>query len=504
MKTKPKRSTREVVHVPQDVIFDHILPRIPAKSGCRFRCVSKEWHSFLTSDTFKNKHNHRDDHENNLKLLVLSKTKTSIEFTTIDCEAPPSDEDSTPTRRPLPPFEGITPHIIYILASFHGLVCLGIQETYVYVYSHLILWNPLTNEYKRLSKSTALMNGYIWYYRSIFGLYYSSSEDDYKLLSVQKSHHYVYIYSLKSDSWRKVDAFQHTLHPGSPSRGTYLNENLYFLQHHERYRQLPSIIRTTCIKLWKLDENDNMKEVLTCQLRPHGYDHTISSLRPFHLMKNGNWLMMLNNCLSSYNDGIYKVDLKKKMRITNKGKEKEKGNIYDDFEYAKVRMDENTNIIYLVDEEITNGEINFLAARHVLLVFWIDRDIESDIYFEFSANPKNFENETKNSKKRIGVKQMVVATLAESGMNLLDDVIESIKDKAHGAAAGGNAPVLGAPVWCLVIDLSTSTISSGPAQNPRNTPIANTTTSVIAMRGYGLWGGGDGKDNGNDDDNAGL
>ncbi|GJR19373.1 putative F-box protein [Tanacetum coccineum] len=242
MKTKPKRSTRRFVHVPQDVIFDHILPRIPAKSGCRFRCVSKEWHSFLTSDTFKNKHNHRDDHENNLKLLVLSKTKTSIEFTTIDCEAPPSDKDSTPTRRPLPPFEGITPHIIYILASFHGLVCLGIQETYVYVYSHLILWNPLTNEYKRLSKSTALMNGYIWYYRSIFGLYYSCCEDDYKFLFVDYFDHNVYIYSLKSDSWRKVDVFQHTLHPGSPSRGTYLNENLYFLKANSSGR-LDSIIR---------------------------------------------------------------------------------------------------------------------------------------------------------------------------------------------------------------------------------------------------------------------
>ncbi|GJT92822.1 putative F-box protein [Tanacetum coccineum] len=350
MKPKPKRS---IVHVPQDVIFDHILPRIPAKSGCRFRCVSKEWHSFLTSDTFKNKHNHRhiDDHENNLKLLVLSKTKTSIEFTTIDCEAPPSDKDSTPTRRPLPPFEGITPRRIYILASFHGLVCLGIQETYVYVYSHLILWNPLTNEYKRLSKSTPLMNGYIWYYRSIFGLYYSCCEDDYKFLFVDYFDHNVYIYSLKSDSWRKVDVFQHTLHPGSPSRGTYLNENLYFLKANSSGR-LDSIIRfdtkterfskietpnvdanpnaystnyydtimvksdcihvcvkydiniscdngferTTCIKLWKLDENDNMKEVLTCQLRPHVDGISMSYLVPLHLLENGNCLMRNCSC----------------------------------------------------------------------------------------------------------------------------------------------------------------------------------------------------------------
>nr|GEV87778.1 hypothetical protein [Tanacetum cinerariifolium] len=99
----------------------------------------------------------------------------------------------------------------------------------------------------------------------------------------------------------------------------------------------------TWIKLCKLDEYGNMKEVLTYELRPNVYDHTISSLCPFHLMKNENWLM-LKNCWDSNNDRIYKVDLKNKRHITNKGKEKEKGNIHVDFEYANVRMDDNTNI----------------------------------------------------------------------------------------------------------------------------------------------------------------
>nr|GEV14911.1 Gag-Pol polyprotein [Tanacetum cinerariifolium] len=71
---------------------------------------------------FKNKHHrlHVDDHQNNTKLLVFLKTET-FEFTTIDCEAPPSDKDLTPTHRPLPPFEDTTPRNIHILTSFHGL-----------------------------------------------------------------------------------------------------------------------------------------------------------------------------------------------------------------------------------------------------------------------------------------------------------------------------------------------------------------------------------------------
>ncbi|GKB62579.1 putative F-box protein [Tanacetum coccineum] len=388
-KPKPKRSTMKV-HVPHDVILNHILPRVPPKSIGRFRCVSKEWHSLLTSKMFENMHS--DHHQYIIKLLVFSKTETSsFEFTTIDCEAPPSDKGLTPARRPLPQFGDTTPpHDIHILTSFHGLVCLGIQKNkHDFNYSDLILWNPLTNEYKRLSKyNSDYTNTY-----SKFRLYYGCCEDDYKLLLV---YNHVYIYSLKSDSWREVDAFQNTdmLDHWRWSRGTYLNENLYFLQHHynkssiirfdtktERLSEIETpnvdeisnaynyfdtiVVKSdcihvcvkydidisrnygfgrnifTCIKLWKLDEYENMKEVLTYQVRLRiVHDIPISSLHPFHLMKNGNWLMM-RNLWGCYKHIIYEVDLKKNKHV--------KGNIYDDddFEHAEVlRVDDNNDIVF--------------------------------------------------------------------------------------------------------------------------------------------------------------
>ncbi|GJY29408.1 reverse transcriptase domain-containing protein [Tanacetum coccineum] len=357
------------VHVPHDVVSNHILPRIPAKSVYPFKCVLKEWHSFLTSDTFKNQNNdrHIHDHENNLKLLVFYKTKALFEFITIDCEAAPSYKGLTPTRRPLPQFGDTTPHDIRILTSFYGLVCLGIIKDKGDVgYSNLIILNPLTNEYKRLSKSNSRKEcNYTPYSWSLFGFYYSCCEDDYKLLFVNILDDKVHIYALRSDSWRKVDVFQHTwrLYTINRRRGTYFNENLYFLQLNSADR-LSSIIRfdtkterlskietpnvddnsnashnyfatimvksdcihvcvkydikiscdrgfrrTSYIKLWKLDENENMKEVVTYQLRPHVDGISMSYLVPLHLLENGNCLM--RNC-SCHEHQIYEVDLKKK------------------------------------------------------------------------------------------------------------------------------------------------------------------------------------------------
>ncbi|GKE31406.1 F-box/kelch-repeat protein-like protein [Tanacetum coccineum] len=248
-------------------------------------------------------------------------------------------------------------------------------------------------EYKTLSKSNCHQEcNNIGFFCS-FGLYYNFYEDDYRLLYVRNLENKVYIYSLRSDSWRKVDVFQDTsrLYLKYQSPGTYLNDNLYFLQDSDE--PLSSIIRfdtkterfskietpnaddnlkvydycasitvkgdcihvcvkydtglKTFIKLWKLDKDGKMTEVLNYQLRLHDFIDfdIIRNLIPFHLLKNGKWLM-LKNRWSSYNHRIYKVDLKKKMHITNKGKQK-------DFEYANVGVgDAYINNIKLIDKEV--------------------------------------------------------------------------------------------------------------------------------------------------------
>ncbi|GJV90700.1 putative reverse transcriptase domain-containing protein [Tanacetum coccineum] len=65
-----------------------------------------------------------------------------------------------------------------------------------------------------------------------YGLYYSSCEDNYKLLVVTYSDN-VYIYSLKSDSWRKLNKMPPFLEEDFCwSPGFFLSENIYFQGHN--------------------------------------------------------------------------------------------------------------------------------------------------------------------------------------------------------------------------------------------------------------------------------
>ncbi|GJX00331.1 hypothetical protein Tco_0184244 [Tanacetum coccineum] len=85
------------------------------------------------------------------------------------------------------------------------------------------------------------------------GLYYSSCEDDYKLLVLAESGN-VYIYSLKSDSWRKLN------------------------------KKAPFQEKGFC---WSPD-GDIWSKVVTYQLGPND---DIGYMYPLHLMSNRNWLM---------------------------------------------------------------------------------------------------------------------------------------------------------------------------------------------------------------------
>lgn len=98
-----------------------------------------------------------------------------------------------------------------------------------------MLWNPTTGDYKRLSNQGS-HNICFDILKTAFGLYFTSFDDDYKLVCLTCDEG-IYIYLLKSDSWRGVEASREFLHPlpGWSSQpwttSNSINGNVYFLQH---------------------------------------------------------------------------------------------------------------------------------------------------------------------------------------------------------------------------------------------------------------------------------
>ncbi|CAH1449677.1 unnamed protein product [Lactuca virosa] len=285
-------------------------------------------------------------------MVAIRSTRKPYKFSTIDCERP---KDGFTAGRPFP-FKVGPSQCIRILTSVHGLVCVGILKSVPFnvisnaEYCDLILWNPATDEYKTLSKPLAFSHNDCYNtHESLFGLYHSSWDDDYKLLRVTW-HPKVYIYSLKSDSWRKVESdIQRTrLHYFSQyiwGPSVSLNENLYFLEHvgytysimrfntktetlkviatpfseNQRTSWLSfTILRDGCIHLWVntvINPVPLSSENQLWRMEGDGIwtklenstmilcDYPIQYHHRLHLMRNGNLLTYDRGC-------VYQLDMK--------------------------------------------------------------------------------------------------------------------------------------------------------------------------------------------------
>lgn len=324
--------------LPLEIIKCDILPKLPATSLVRFMCVSKQWHSFLSSQEFARMY--LLESRAHPKLLLFD--SPSGTFRTLDCEEP--NYPST-TIRPIP-FEAHPKHVLY-LGSLDGLVCVAIRNT-----PTLMFWNPLTGAYKMLFNRIyyGRNNGY----PDAIGFYMDSS-NDYKLLRVNRrfggSYIRAYIYSGRLDRWREIEFLgkAHYISNYEWSPVTFSGKSLYFTVsdgnvggetliigfdvNSEKFREIRfppvqsgagfrgslvdvkgciylcvadrmSYDSDMNIDLWRMEGEGWMKVA--------GYSDIDSDVRytwlrwtPIYIMRNGNWLM-----IGEDNTSVYKIDMK--------------------------------------------------------------------------------------------------------------------------------------------------------------------------------------------------
>ncbi|KAL0363150.1 UNVERIFIED_CONTAM: F-box protein CPR1 [Sesamum calycinum] len=185
-----------MLNLPQEIVTD-ILSRLPVKSLLRFRCVSKPWRSLIDSKDFVKLHLHQSTETNSNRCLLIEDTLLDIFAVDLD--------------------------------SFERLD-LG------------LCWNPSTRKLKELPPTPLESPGDVKVYvNELYGFGYDSKSDDYKVVRVTEvgdgqDGQYLYsetkIYSLKSNSWTRVDNYPHILPSGKRVWGVYLNDALHTVVKH--------------------------------------------------------------------------------------------------------------------------------------------------------------------------------------------------------------------------------------------------------------------------------
>ncbi|KAJ4839521.1 hypothetical protein Tsubulata_019023, partial [Turnera subulata] len=195
-------------------IVEQILGRLPAKTLCRFRCVSKSWLSTICSPQFAKTHFNLDLEDKTLysqrlKLLLTKHTFYSVEWESVtpdngivavEIEHPVRYDDVK--HRRLPNVESDCPVVKLdfdyeelvkdVWGSCKGLVLVGTEVDTVF------LFNPFTRESKRIPPNPARCPISV----NAYGFGYDSVSDDYKMVMIDVG--VVSMYSLREDSWRIV------------------------------------------------------------------------------------------------------------------------------------------------------------------------------------------------------------------------------------------------------------------------------------------------------------
>ncbi|KAJ0600972.1 putative F-box domain-containing protein [Helianthus annuus] len=157
--------------LPTHTIVFEILTRLPAKDVGRSKSVCKQWYALLSTQDFVKIHCSRSVVSSNQRVLLIDD---------LTCSVRPiisNNNDYGPSSTVTFPFHHQN-NDVSILSHLNGLLCVCLNHTY-----ELLLWNPTTTAFKRLS--TPDSHGFYINNLDAIGLYVDA-DDDYKVLHIKR------------------------------------------------------------------------------------------------------------------------------------------------------------------------------------------------------------------------------------------------------------------------------------------------------------------------------
>ncbi|KAM1176126.1 hypothetical protein ACFX2I_028399 [Malus domestica] len=310
---------------PPELLFE-ILLRLPPEDLLRCLCVSKAWNATIHDKTFIKSHLQRSIQTNSFGSLFVSATfpcnKCSFKFSDIY-------NDGTIERAmkieqpPLQDAESRTPFPSALVSS-NGIICIrtGLYE------DDFVLWNPSIRKFKKIPSPTFEQSPspdihvYLGY-----GFGYDSTNGDYKLLGIANFNmavHQCQIYSLKSNSWRKIrnmpcDEFHMIVSRILFSNGalSWLAQNMLDRKMHvvtfelatEKYHWFPTPVdenvqlevlgdslcifrRLRTMDAWIMKEHGSWTLLYSIELPPMS---RLNRWEPVLLSKNGESVLLMND-----------------------------------------------------------------------------------------------------------------------------------------------------------------------------------------------------------------
>ncbi|XP_074283744.1 F-box protein CPR1-like [Silene latifolia] len=171
--------------LPSEIILEEILPKLPAKSLLRFKCVSKQFQTLISSPNFIHRHLHHSLSTVANRLLITSRGSGLHSF---DLDSP----ENPPVSLPLPEF--FEPDLCSIIGCCNGLLLLRSGP----YNPKFVLMNPSTGFY------TVIPYGGGPACNCSYGFGYDAINDDYKIV-IFYDWNGVNVANLKDKLWRNLD-----------------------------------------------------------------------------------------------------------------------------------------------------------------------------------------------------------------------------------------------------------------------------------------------------------